>query len=149
MLAPAAAAPTTINLNIGREVIDLLRGNLNVSDVANPSLGSVAPAASPNQEPVPITIPVQAASNPAIPRYDLQCPTFFQADRLPGPDMSIYQFCDKYELDYEIRKQFIINGYKSARALRFVTPSDAMNMGLRPGDIAELREAIERWSVAR
>jgi hypothetical protein len=151
----AAAAAPTFNFTIGKEVIDLLRNN--VPDVGNPGV-----PAPPYQEPVPpvampapvppVAMPVAVAMpapNPAVPRYDVQYPTLLQADRLPGPDMTITEFCAQNELGDGTLQKFNAHGYERARVLRFITLDDVTKMGLRLGEIAELRDAIERWSVAR
>ena len=44
-------------------------------------------------------------------------------------------------------QKFNTHGYERARVLRFLTVDDANGIGLRLGEIAELRDAIERWSV--
>jgi hypothetical protein len=141
---PAAATPT-FNFTIGREVIDLLRGNLNVP-YANP--GTPAP---PYQDSEPVPPVAMPALNSAIhvPKYDVQCPTLLQSDRLPGPDMTITDFCAQNELGDGTLQKFNAHGYERARVLRFITLDDVTKMGLRLGEIAELRDAIERWSVAR
>jgi hypothetical protein len=146
--ATAPAAPT-FNFTIGKEVIDLLCGN--VQDM-NP--GAPAP---PYQDPVlgvppvsmPIAMPALPVANPAIPWYDVQYPNLLQADRLPGPDMIIEEFCAQYELGDGTQQMFVTHGYERARVLRFITLGDVIKMELHLGEIAELRDAIERWSVAR
>jgi hypothetical protein len=141
--AAAAPAAPTFNFTIGKEIIDLLRGNV-------PDPGAPAP---PYQEPVPpaampVAMPALPVPNPAIPRYDVQHPNLLQADHLPGPDMTIAEFCAQYELGDGTQQKFVAHGYERARVLRFITLGDVTKMELRLGEIAELRDAIERWSVA-
>ena len=135
--AAPAAAPT-FNFTIGKEVIDLLRGNA-------PNIDPGIPA-SPYQDPVPpAPMPAPPVPNPAISRYDVQ----LQANHLPGLDMTIAEFCAQYELGDGTQQKFVVHGYERARVLRSITLTDVTKMELRLGEIAELRDAIERWSVAR
>jgi hypothetical protein len=48
-----------------------------------------------------------------------------------------------------IHSKFINNAYKEARFLRFVTIAELKEMGFQLGEIAALRDAVERWSVLR
>lgn len=113
--------------------------------------GAPAPPYQDPVPPVPMPVPRPAppVPNPAIPQYDVQYPNLLQADRLPGPDMTIAEFCGQYELGNGTQQKFITHGYERARVLRFITLGDVTKMELRLGEIAELRDAIERWSVAR
>ena len=133
--AAAPAAAPTFNFTIGREVIDMLRGDQDMN------AGAPAP---PYQPPPVAAIPIPPVVNP---RYDVQHPNILQADRRPGPDMTIAEFCAHYELGDGPRQKFIAHGYERARVLRFITLEDLTKMELRLGEIAELRDAIERWSV--
>jgi hypothetical protein len=61
--------------------------------------------------------------------------------------MTITEFCTQYGLCESMAKKFNTHGYERARVLRFLTVDDANGIGLRLGELAELRDAIERWSV--
>ena len=63
--------------------------------------------------------------------------------------MTITEFCAHYELGDGTHQKFITHRYERARVLRFITLDDVTKMELRLGEIAELRDAIERWSVPR
>ena len=63
--------------------------------------------------------------------------------------MSISEFCDLYALGPDILERFASHMYKDARVLRFVSLADLKEMGFRLGEIAELRDAVELWSVQR
>jgi hypothetical protein len=144
--ATAATAAPTFNFTIGKEVIDILRGNQDMNaEVPAPPYHHVPPVAVPPAA-VPAAVPIPPVANP---QYDVQYPNILQADRRPGPDMTIAEFCAHYELGDGTRQKFITHGYERARVLRFITLDDVTKMELRLGEIAELRDAIERWSVAR
>ena len=79
--------------------------------------------------------------------YDLECPTLLQINRKPGLDMTLDAFCLQYELDDGIKDRFKENRYKFARMFRFLTIKDLEAMKFWAGEIAEIRDAIDRWSV--
>jgi hypothetical protein len=62
--------------------------------------------------------------------------------------MTIMEFCAQYGLCNETVQKFNAHGYERARVLHFLTVDDAKGIGFRLGEIAKLRDAIERWSVA-
>ncbi|KAG1837958.1 hypothetical protein C8R48DRAFT_666962 [Suillus tomentosus] len=65
----------------------------------------------------------------------------------PGNDMSIVAFCALYQLDDSIATKFASHSFKEARLLRYVTFSDLKEMEFKFGEIAALRDAVERWSI--
>jgi hypothetical protein len=69
--------------------------------------------------------------------------------RAPGTDMPISQFCTNFGLGPAIIKKFENNFYMDARVLRFVTMDELKEMDFRLGEIAGLRDAVERWSVPK
>jgi hypothetical protein len=127
--APANMAPT-INFSIGKELVDLLR--------PSPPVQVAADALAP---------PVYTAPLPQK-SFDIDCPTMLQANRKPGLDMTLKAFCLTYELDDAIRDRFKEHRYKHARMFRFLTVKDMEMMKFLAGEIAEVRDAIDRWSGA-
>ena len=125
--APIAAP--TINFSIGKEIVDLLRP---------------ASAAIPAESLAP---PVYTAPPPQH-SFDIGCPMLLQANRHAGIDMTLEVFCATYELDDAIRNRFQEHRYKHARMLRYLTVKDMEAMKFWAGEIAEVRDAIDRWSVA-
>ena len=79
--------------------------------------------------------------------YDLQCPTLLQENRAPGIDMPIAEFCDAFGLTDSIKDKLDKNKYSFARVLRFVTIQDLKEMSFQNGEIALLRDAVDRWST--
>ena len=63
--------------------------------------------------------------------------------------MTIAKFCAQYELGDGTQLNFVAHGYEGVCVLRFITLTDVTKIELRLGEIAELRDAIERWSVSR
>ena len=118
-----APAPV-FNLNIGREMLDLLHpGAANPAPVQNPALGHAQ-------------------------HIDINCPTILQANRVPGPDMILQDFCSQYGLQDNTLQRFLNNQYTHARMLRFITVGELKEMGFLLGEIAGVRDAIEQWSYA-
>jgi hypothetical protein len=140
--AGAGAAPI-INFSFGREFADMLRGRMNTpaANAEPPIYTPPAPAQNVNAHP-----PMYAAP-PAPNAYDLACPTLLQVNRKPGIDMPLDAFCEQFELDDGIRNRFREHRYKHARMFRFLTIKDLEMMAFMAGEIAEVRDAIDRWSV--
>ena len=128
--ATSNAAPT-INFSIGKELVDLLRP---------PTQAPLAVATDPVAPPV-YTAPLQQNN------YDLDCPTLLQANQRAGPDMTLEAFCITYELDDRIKDRFKEHRYKHARMFRYLTMKDMETMKFWAGEIAEVRDAIDHWSV--
>ena len=139
--AGTGAAPI-INFSFGKEFTDLFRGPAaaNAANAEPPIYTPPVPAQNPNA-----AIPVYTA---APITYDLACLTLLQANRKPGIDMPLEAFCKEYELDEGIRDRFQEHRYKHTRSFRFLTVADMEKMMFMAGEIAEVRDAIDRWSVA-
>ncbi|KAG2345633.1 hypothetical protein BDR05DRAFT_946676 [Suillus weaverae] len=65
----------------------------------------------------------------------------------PGNDMSIVVSCALYQLDNSITMKFASHSFKEAHLLHYVTFSDLKEMEFKFGEIAALRDAVERWSI--
>jgi len=126
------AAVPIINVNIGKELVELL----------HPRQPSTAVQNTPPPKSPPHTTPMPSRTS-----YDLQCPTLLQANRAPGVDMAIANFCDAYDLMDTVKDKLIENKYFFSRVLRFVTIKDLEDMSFRSGEIAMLRDAVDRWST--
>lgn len=70
------------------------------------------------------------------------------ANRTIGVEMPLAQFCATYNLSANIRSILQDNAFENVTLLRFVSIPQLEKMGLRLGEIAALRDAIEKWSVA-
>jgi hypothetical protein len=72
--------------------------------------------------------------------------TLLPPTRVPGPDLPIADFCQQHQLDNDVLHKLMDNRYKNVRTLRFITIADLKEMGFLPGEIGELRDAVEKWS---
>ena len=124
---PTGNTAPTINFSIGKELVDLLCLPALVAD-------SLAP-------------PVYTAPIPQN-GFNIGCPTLLQTNQKIGPDMTLEAFCTKYELDDAIRDRFKEHRYKHARMFRYLTMKDMEVMKFWAGEIAEVQDAIDSWSVA-
>ena len=61
--------------------------------------------------------------------------------------MTLEVFCRTYQLNDVIRECFKEHCYKHARMLRYLTIKDMEGMKFWAGEIAEVRDAIDHWSV--
>jgi len=60
--------------------------------------------------------------------------------------MRIDEFCTTYDLVHTIHDKLVDNGYLHARLLRFVTIDELKQMKFLLGEIAAIRDAVDRWS---
>ena len=127
------AAPI-INFSFGRELANLLCGPLN------------APAA--NVDP-PVYLPPGSAPIYMAPPhdYDLTCPTLLQVNGKTSIDMALNAFCELYKLDDGIRDCFQEHRYKYTQMFHFLMMKDMEAMAFKAGEIAEVWDAIDRWSA--
>jgi hypothetical protein len=63
-----------------------------------------------------------------------------------GADMCLSDFCNLYDLDDSICTKFEQHGYKHSRHLCHVQLSDLMEMALKLGEVAVLKDAVGMWS---
>ncbi|KAG2109730.1 uncharacterized protein F5147DRAFT_611886 [Suillus discolor] len=95
------------------------------------------------QVPAIPTIPLAAAAAPSDPT----CTYLLHPSRMQGTDMPLNKFCEEYDLGNTIHAKLAENAYKEARFLRFVTIPELKEMGFQLGEIAALRDTVERWSL--
>jgi hypothetical protein len=126
-----APAPSIINVSFGKEFVNMLQG---------PPLVQADVPTSPQTAPrsPPCTLP--------RPTYDMKCPTLLPANRAAGPDMPVTEFCATYDLTLTIQDKLVLNGYLHARFLRFITIDELKQMEFLFGEIAAMRDAVDRWS---
>ena len=73
--------------------------------------------------------------------------TLLPPTQVPGPDIPIEDFCQQHQLDNDVLQKLKDNCYKNAWTLHFVTITNLKKMGFLLGEIGELRDAVEKWSV--
>ncbi|KAM6488822.1 hypothetical protein JOM56_015732 [Amanita muscaria] len=70
-------------------------------------------------------------------------PTGYQ----PGPKQSIRDFCRFYSLSNGIFDKFDQNTFTGTHAFRRLNSSDLRAMNFKPGEIIDLKDAIEEWAI--
>jgi hypothetical protein len=70
------------------------------------------------------------------------------ANRAAGVDMPISEFCTAFDLVRTIEDKLVENGYIHSRFLRFVTIDELKQMKFLLGEIAAIRDGVDRWSNA-
>ena len=63
-----------------------------------------------------------------------------------GAPITITQFCVQYDLDDSIATKLASNGYRKASSFNFMQLKDLAAMEFLPGEIAELRDAVQQWA---
>ncbi len=63
-----------------------------------------------------------------------------------GLDLPIEDFCASYELTDAVASLLKTNGYMKTKTLRYVTIEEFVTMGVKPGEVASLRHAVEEWA---
>jgi hypothetical protein len=67
---------------------------------------------------------------------------------LPGPKLSIEEFCERHALDDEICARFWQNKYtKTTETLAYIKLSQLELMGFMGGEIAQVQFAVSSWTV--
>ncbi|KIJ93076.1 hypothetical protein K443DRAFT_125727 [Laccaria amethystina LaAM-08-1] len=128
----SATAPV-INFNIPAEFIQIFRPP--AAPTATPL--ATAAAAAPATPIQPLTPPVFLPSGTLIP-----------ADRVPGPALSLDDFCKTYLLTDGVRMKLYNNGYSGSHTFQYAEWKDLkLDAGLKAGEIVQLKHAISLWSI--
>ncbi|KAF7326738.1 hypothetical protein MVEN_02592700 [Mycena venus] len=64
-----------------------------------------------------------------------------------GARMPISDFCERYDLGTSIAEKLTNNGYKYSSVFYLIKLSELKEMEFRPGEVAELRDAVGQWAV--
>jgi hypothetical protein len=125
------------NFNIPSEVIQMLRPS------AIPSTPIQGPAA-----PLPAT-PVQSIA-PSVFQPIMVSDMLIPTDRLPGPELSLSDFCKIYRLTDGVQNKLDETGYSGSHTFQYAEWKDLKSdAGLKAGEIAQLKHAIFMWSIPR
>ena len=92
---------------------------------------------------------------PALPALPVQPPppppppssTLIPVNQEPGTDMPFSDFCRQYGLSSNVLDKLIQNSFNCTRSLRFTCPEDLKEIGFLLGEVAEMKDAVEQWSV--
>lgn len=93
--------------------------------------------------PVPAAGPAITPNHPCPPTTSSLIPSHLH----PGPCIQIDEFCDLYHLGENIVRQLKENGFTGTQAFHFIETKDLKDMGFKPGEIADLKDAVEAWAM--
>jgi hypothetical protein len=66
----------------------------------------------------------------------------------PGAKMTIEDFCSQFSLSAMILERLHANGYSGSHIIQHVEISELWAMAFKPGEIAELKEAVHIWATS-
>ncbi|KAJ7780217.1 hypothetical protein DFH07DRAFT_730079 [Mycena maculata] len=90
--------------------------------------------------PIPAALPPP----PAVLDHNTS-PMLIPASMIPGPALSIDDFCTQYDLDADICDRFKQHKFKGTKVFAYVALNDLKEMQFVGGEIAELKVAIAAW----
>jgi hypothetical protein len=122
---PAAAVAPIVNVSFGKEFFNMVKNG-------------IEPASAPR---TPLCSPPRST-------YNLQCLTLLPANHTAGVNMLIADFCATYDLVRPIKDKLVENGYLHSRFLCFVTIDELKQMNFLLGEIATIRDEVNRWSLS-
>ena len=120
-----SAGPPVFNISLGNDFANLFRP---------------APPLAPAPAPAPLAPPPQPV---IVQTYSSLLPP----SRGPGIDMPLSTFCTQYGLSDEILAKLTKNGYTRTRTLRFIQTDDLNKIGFMLGEVAEMKDAVEQWTL--
>jgi hypothetical protein len=120
----AAVAVPVINVVMPNDLFGILRPGFPPA----PGPQHLFPAI---QQPIP-------ASQPLIPHH-LQ----------PGIKLDIGTFCLSHGLSADILEKFRENAYTGTQAFRYIDVQELKDLGFKPGEIVDLKEAVLEWAVPK
>jgi hypothetical protein len=104
------------------------------------------PAAVPVM-PVQGTAPALVTPIAHIPPQLSLTENLVSADRVPGPELPLEEFCRMYRLTDGVQNKLDENGYSGTHTFPYAEWKDLRDAGLKAGEIAQLKHAISVWST--
>ena len=95
--------------------------------------------------PAPTIIPHAPA--PAAPAYSGTTGMLIQGHHVPGPDMTLADFCVAHCLTEGVHSKLEENGYSGSYTFQYAQGEELWEAGLKAGEIAQLKHAIVMWSL--
>lgn len=127
--ASTPAIPTQIQFNASPELLQLLR-----PAAAHVPAVALAPAVE-IVAPTPAQVDGLVSSDSLIPH-----------GRDPGSQMTLEDFCTAYKLTESVRIKLDENGYAGSHTFRYAEWKDLKEAGLKAGEIAQMKHAVELWT---
>jgi len=64
----------------------------------------------------------------------------------PGPRMDMAQFCSIFALSEDIYRRLDENKYSGTQAFTHMESGELRELGFKPGEIVDLKEAVKEWA---
>jgi len=151
-----AASSLVINFNLPGELIQLLRPapvlatpaatqvSAPTSLLATSTLAPATPAAPTLAPAIPI---IPAATGSTAPCSGFQDASLIPVNRIPGPELSLEDFCRTYRLTEGVHTKLDNDGYSGSHTFEYATWKDLIDAGMKTGEIAQMKHALLNWSV--
>jgi hypothetical protein len=91
-------------------------------------------------QPNAIAQPAESRANTA--------PMLLPPPLTPGAKMTIEDFCGRFSLSVEILERLRANGYSGSHVIQHIEIGELRTMAFKPGEIAELKEAVRVWATS-
>jgi len=70
-------------------------------------------------------------------------------DHVPGPDMSLAEFCLAHCLTEGVHNKLDEKGYSGSHTFQYAQWEELQEAGLKAGKVVQLKHAIMMWSILR
>ena len=128
--------PTSvINFNIRPKFVQLLHPVPATPE--STSLLTLAAPIVPQASTPPVLLPVYAGTTGML----------IPGDRVPGPDLSLSEFCLTHHLTDSVHNKLEENGYSGSHTFQYTQWEELREAGLKVGEIVQLKHAIMMWST--
>ena len=67
------------------------------------------------------------------------------ASAVPGPSLSLDDFCKAYSLSNNVHQKLDDNGYTGSNTIRYICVPELKEMGFKYGEIAAMKDAVRQW----
>jgi hypothetical protein len=65
----------------------------------------------------------------------------------PGIKQDITTFCQAHGLSKQVLEKFRAHAYTGMQAFRYIDVQELKELGFKPGEIVDLKEAVLEWAV--
>ena len=106
----------------------------------NDMFGILRPAFAPTPDPQP---PIPVLHQSLMPSSQSLIPPHLQ----PGIKQDIATFCQAHGLSEQVLEKFRAHAYTGTQAFRYIDVQELKELGFKPGEIVDLKEAILEWAI--
>ena len=91
-----------------------------------------------------------APAPPLVPTFQPPAPgpqALIPPDLQPGIKQDIATFCRTHGLSEEVLEKFRAHAYTGTQAFRYISVQELKDLGFKPGEIVDLKEAVLEWAI--